>query len=149
MVPMGCGSVTTTVVKNPLPADMSRPGTGYGNAGTVSRGTATAVAPSKGNGYRGELLISDPFPGSEVMDATVTLTCQGTARPPQPHVRLSCVHIAGASGDGMGAESCKMGRVEVWNPRIKRDDAPSAGEWGTVCAAMGRKVILLLTAPFQ
>jgi hypothetical protein len=149
MVPMGCGSVTTTVVKNPLPADMSRPGTGYGNAGTVSRGTATAVAPSKGNGYRGELLISDPSPGSEVMDATVTLTCQGTARPPQPHVRLSCVHIAGASGDGMGAESCKMGRVEVWNPRIKRDDAPSAGEWGTVCAAMGRKVILLLTAPFQ
>ena len=87
MVPRGCRSVTTQIVKN------------------SARGQVTAQDPTAGNGWRGEIHMSDPYNGADVFDFTVTLTCQGTA--PIVPVRLSCVHNAGGEGH---IESCKMGR---------------------------------------
>ena len=84
--------------------------------------------PTAANGWKGELLISDPYNGADVFgefrdlpkvseisviqrpfsdrllviaDFTITLTCIGTA--PVVPVRLSCVHNAG----GGGTSPCK------------------------------------------
>ena len=68
--------------------------------------------------------MSDPYTGAAVFDFTVTLTCIGAA--PVVPVRLNCLH-----NNGQGEAPCKMGRVEVWNPHVKRHSAPQAGAWGT------------------
>jgi hypothetical protein len=105
-VPMGCSSVQVTAVLN------------------SGQGTATVQQPTRANGWRGEVLLADPYDGETVQDITVTATCVGTAATHQ--ARLSCVHSA-------GSDSCKMGRIEVFNNRITRPGAPAAGAWGTVC----------------
>jgi hypothetical protein len=71
---MGCGQVVATVVHNPLAADAQTDTQQYQGLGQT-RGTATATAPAKGNGYRGELLLSDPFPGAEVCRILADALC--------------------------------------------------------------------------
>ena len=49
---------------------------------------------------------------------------------------MHAVGAGGASnvyGASETAPSCKMGRVEVWNPRLERTGSAQAGGWGTVC----------------
>ena len=94
MVPQGCRSIQTQVVKN------------------SARGQITVQEPTAANGWRGELLISDPYSGADVMDFTITLNCIGTAN--IVPVRLSCLHNAGNGGTSSG--QCATGRMEVWNP---------------------------------
>ena len=108
MVPAGCQSVDVAVTKNSV------------------RGTLTTQPPTASNGWRGEIAMADPFTGAVVFDFTVTLSCVGTA--PVTPVRLNCVH-----NNGEGDAPCKMGRIEVWNPHVRRDGAPQGGAWGTMC----------------
>ena len=105
-MPMGCASVQVSAVLN------------------SAQGSFEVTQPSRANGWRGEILMRNPYDGEVVMDATVTAACQGTAATHQ--ARLSCVHNA-------GTDSCNMGRIEVFNNHITRPGAPSAGAWGTVC----------------
>jgi|EP01046_Picozoa_sp_COSAG06_P003293 hypothetical protein len=105
-VPMGCASVQVSAVLN------------------SGSGAVTVQQPTRSNGWRGEVLMSDANYGETVQDITVTATCVGTAATHQ--ARLSCVHSA-------GSDSCKMGRIEVFNNHITRPGAPAAGAWGTVC----------------
>ena len=92
MVPQGCQSVTATIQNNAV------------------RGQITVQQPTSVNGWKGELLMSDPYNGADVFDFTLTLTSVGTA--PVVPVRLSCVHNAG----GGARSACNTGRMEVWNP---------------------------------
>ena len=109
-------------------------------AGYEHRMDITSVAPQRSNGWRGELLLNDPHNGAAIFDFDILLTCQGTA--PNLPVRLSCVHAVGAGGASNvygaseTAPSCKMGRVEVWNPRLERTGSAQAGGWGTICGHM-------------
>jgi hypothetical protein len=108
-VPQGCSSITTNIQKNTV------------------RGTITVQEPSAGNGWRGELLLSDPYMGADVFDFTMTVTCVGAA--PHSTVRLSCVHNAG----GTGTQPCQMGRMELYNPNVVRPGAATSGAWGSMC----------------
>ena len=131
-VPMGCDAVDVQVQQN------------------AGRGQVTVQQqPSSSNGWRGELAMSDQYLGRTVFDFTATLTCVGSRRT-RP-VRLSCMPSVGdTTSEAAGAsraDRCHMGRIEAWNPRVTRPGTPAPGAWGTVCAAMGRKIILLLTAP--
>ena len=117
-VPMGCASIDMAVQVN-------------GGRGQVPQ----HEAPTPGNFYRGEVIISDDgFGGADVYDITVTLTCGGGVAPQQA-ARLSCVHTT-------GAHSCHMGRMEVYNAGASHGDHSQAGigAWGTVC---GRKIVIL------
>ena len=55
MVPSGCGSVQTQVTTNSV------------------RGQIDVQEPTAGNGWRGELHMSDPYGGADVFDFTITL----------------------------------------------------------------------------
>ena len=87
-------------------------------------GTVEVQPPTRANGWRGEVVLAYPNSGEAVQDITVTATCVGNAATQQ--ARLSCVHST-------GSDSCKMGRIEVFNNRITRPGTPAAGAWGTVC----------------
>ena len=114
-VPMGCGAIQMQVQKN------------------AGRGTQPqTVAPSLGNNFRGEVIISDDgFGGADVYDLTVTLTCQGGGVAPQQAARLSCTHATGQDAP----TACTMGRMEVYNAGASHGDHAQAGvgAWGTVC----------------
>jgi hypothetical protein len=98
-VPTNCKAVHTQIVKKSGRGQIIPP-----------------VEPTAGNGFRGEVEISDPQRGAAVYDFTVTLSCAGSA-PPQT-ARLGCSH-------SVGTGSCHQGRMEVLNPKTK--------QWGTVC----------------
>jgi hypothetical protein len=106
-LPMGCASIQVSAVLN-------QPNTG----------TVEVQPPTRANGWRGEVVLAYPNSGETVQDITVTATCVGNAATQQ--ARLSCVHST-------GSDSCKMGRIEVFNNRITRPGTPAAGAWGTVC----------------
>jgi hypothetical protein len=77
-VPQECDEVHTQVVKN------------------AGRGHVTLpVEPWHGNGLRGQIEIFDEPGGADLYDITVTLTCAGTATPPQS--RLGCLHSTGST----------------------------------------------------
>lgn len=104
-VPMGCGRVAVTVQKNSV------------------RGQLTVTEPNAANGWRGEVMMEDPYVDRAIFDFDVRLECIGTRA--SRGVRLSCLHSVGQS-------ECKMGRIEAFNPRIARPGSPAVGAWGTV-----------------
>ena len=82
MVPQGCSTIDMQVTKN------------------AGRGIATSYPPTRASSFRGEVELSDEgFGGADVMDVTVTLTCQNqgvtegvtAGSVGQETVRLSCV----------------------------------------------------------
>ena len=109
-VPMGCQNVDVQAQKN------------------QGRGIISTFAPSLGNGFRGEIELSDEgFGGADVYDVTVTLSCQGggSSTPVLP-VRLSCTHASQTS-------ECRMGRVELYSRNALHADGRTRGTWGTLC----------------
>ena len=135
-VPMGCNNIQMVVQQN-------------GGRGPPPTLGSTAVLPTRANGFRGEMVISDPPGGSDVYDLTVTLTCMGaeTGAPVLP-VRLSCVNDFGNQNGVAGtASACHMGRIEVFNPHAEHENQAAttvpqygqhsnggvSGSWGTVC----------------
>ena len=127
MVPDGCASYDMTATKN------------------GGRGIVSSFPPSRESSFRGELEISDDgFSGADVYDVTVTVTCRagapldgGINTAGAHNVRLSCVHQSqmGQTDPSLvnTGTSCRMGRVEVYNPNVVHENGVGQGTWGTVC----------------